>query len=171
MPTRKIGLLGLIIAALLLAACGGEATATPVPTRTPAPSPTATLPTAPNPTPTLLKPTMAAPTSTPAPTAMPTLVPTLAPTPTQVATEGELFLQLLNPAEDAVITEIPSIEVIGRTRIDAVVTINDAVVEPDIDGRFSSTVQLEEGPNIIEVLASVASGEQIDLVLVVIYIP
>ena len=95
----------------------------------------------------------------------------MAPTATQIATEGELFLQLLNPAEEEVITESPSIEVVGRTRIDAVVTVNDSVVEPDGDGRFASTVQLEEGPNIIEVVTSVASGEQIDLVLVVIYIP
>ena len=83
--------------------------------------------------------------------------------PTQIATEGELFLQLLNPANVEVITEIPSIEVIGRTRIDAVVTVNDSLVEPDVDGRFTSAVQLEESPNIIEVATSVASGEQIDL--------
>ena len=125
----------------MLVACGGEATETPAPP----PLPTATSTTAP--------------------------APTLAPTPTQIATEGELFLQLLNPANVEVITEMSSIEVIGRTRIDAVVTVNDSVVEPDIDGRFTSAVQLEEGPNIIEVVTSVASGEQIDLVLVVIYIP
>ena len=80
-------------------------------------------------------------------------------------------MQLLNPAEDEVISEDPSIEVVGRTRIDAMVTVNDSVVEPDVDGQFASTVQLEEGPNIIEVLASIATGEQLDRVLVVIYIP
>ena len=55
--------------------------------------------------------------------------------------------------------------------MDAVVTINDTVVEPNIDGQFSLTVDLEDGPNIIEVVASVASGEQLDLVLVVFYLP
>ena len=95
----------------------------------------------------------------------------MAPTPTQIATEGDLFLQLLNPSDDEVITGDPSIEVVGRTRIDAMVTVNDSVVEPNVDGRFASTVQLEEGPNIIEVLDSVATGEQLDRVLVVIYIP
>ena len=59
---------------------------------------------------------------------------------------------------------------VGRTRVDAVVTVNDTVVEPDGDGRFEATVQLEEGPNIIEIVSSVASGEQLELVLVVIYI-
>jgi hypothetical protein len=32
-------------------------------------------------------------------------------------------------------------------------------------------VPLDVGPNIIEVVASVASGEQMDLVLVAIYLP
>ena len=53
----------------------------------------------------------------------------------------------------------------------AVVTINDSLVEPNIDGEFSLDVPLDVGPNIIEVVASVASGEQMDLVLVAIYLP
>ena len=51
------------------------------------------------------------------------------------------------------------------------VTVNDTLVEPDIDGAFSLNVDLEVGPNIIEVVTSVASGEQEGLVLVVIYLP
>ena len=82
-----------------------------------------------------------------------------------------MFLQLVEPADTEVFTNEPSLYVVGRTRVDAVVTINDTVVEPNIDGQFSLTVDLEEGPNIIEVVASVASGEQLDLVLVVFYVP
>ncbi|MCH7841920.1 MAG: hypothetical protein IID01_04040 [Chloroflexi bacterium] len=93
------------------------------------------------------------------------------PTATPVATEGELFLQLISPSETEVFTDVGSLSVVGRTRVDAVVTINDAIVEPDIDGEFSLDVPLEEGPNIIEVVVSVASGEQLDLVLVAIYLP
>jgi hypothetical protein len=44
------------------------------------------------------------------------------------------------------------------------------VVEPGLDGQFSLGIYLEEGSNIIEVVASVASGEQKDVVLVVIYV-
>ena len=51
------------------------------------------------------------------------------------------------------------------------ITVNDTVVEPDVDGRFESTVALEVGANIIEVVVSVVTGEQQDLVLVVIYAP
>ena len=61
--------------------------------------------------------------------------------------------------------------VAGRTRVDALVTINDTIVEPNIDGDFSLDMDLEEGPNIIEVVASVASGEQKNFVLVAIYVP
>ena len=88
-----------------------------------------------------------------------------------MATEGDLFLQLVEPAETEVFTDVGSLTVVGRTRVDAVVTINDTMVEPNIDGEFSLDVPLEEGPNIIEVVVSVASGEQMDLVLVVIYLP
>lgn len=96
---------------------------------------------------------------------------TVTPSPTQVATAGELFLQLIEPAEFEVITDAGSIKVAGRTRVDAVVTINDTMVEPNIDGEFSLDMELEEGPNIIEVVASVVSGAQMDLVLVAIYVP
>ena len=93
------------------------------------------------------------------------------PSPTQVATAGELFLQLVEPAEVEVFTDVGSMTVAGRTRVDAIVTINDTMVEPNIDGEFSLDLALEEGPNIIEVVASVASGEQMDVVLVAIYVP
>ena len=88
-----------------------------------------------------------------------------------MATEGDLFLQLINPPGREVIVEEPTIEVVARTRVDAVATINDSVLDPDAEGRFQLTVELEEGPNTIEVVVSVASGEQEGIVLTVIYIP
>ena len=98
-------------------------------------------------------------------------MPTEVPTPTLVATEGDLFLQLVSPAELEIFTDASTLSVVGRTRVDAVVTINDSLVEPDIDGEFSLDVPLYVGPNIIEVVASVASGEQMDLVIIAIYLP
>ncbi len=96
---------------------------------------------------------------------------TITTSPTQIATAGELFLQLVEPVELEVFTNLGSLTVAGRTRVDAIVTINDTMVEPNINGEFSLDMALEEGPNIIEVVASVASGEQMDLVLVAIYVP
>ena len=122
------------------------------------------------------EPAAAAPQGTQIPANTPSPNPTEAPpaetpTATPVAMEGELFLQLVNPPEPEVFTDAGTLSVVGRTRVDAVVTINDTIVEPDIDGEFSLDVPLEEGPNIIEVVVSVASGEQMDLVLVAIYLP
>ncbi len=72
---------------------------------------------------------------------------------------------------DGDIVDEPSVTVVGRTRIDAVVSVNDELPEPDENGRFEATVVLEEGPNVIEIVASTADGEQLDIVILVIYIP
>ncbi len=88
-----------------------------------------------------------------------------------MATAGKLFLQLVEPTDFEVFTDVASMTVAGRTRVDAMVTIGDTIVEPNIDGEFALDMDLAEGPNIIEVVASVASGEQMDFVLVAIYVP
>ena len=80
-------------------------------------------------------------------------------------------MQIVSPADSEVVVEEAFITIVGRTRVDALVSVNESFVEPDLEGRFESTVELEEGPNIIEVVASVATGEEENLVLVVIYIP
>lgn len=167
-------------AALVIVACGGEPEA--LPTQPPAPTSTPTPVPVPTPTSTIVPTIQVASTQAPTATLSPTVTPapttrlapataTLAPNPTPVATEGGLFLQLADPEETEVFTDEPFLDVVGRTRVDAVVTINDTVVEPDVNGQFLLTVALEEGPNIIEVVASVASGEQQDLVLVAFYVP
>ena len=116
-------------------------------------------------------PTSAAPSATAVIVSSSTASATEVPSPTAVATEGELSLQLVAPTETEVFTDVGSMSVAGRTRVDAIVTINDTIVEPNIDGHFSLDMPLEESPNIIEVVASVASGEQMDLVLVAVYVP
>ena len=178
-------ILAIALVSLAAAACGGG---DPVPSPTSGPTvalqPTATatattVPPTPTSAPTATDIPTLAPTATqtptatvtPKPTATPEPTATLEPSPTPVATEPELFLQLVNPESSEVITEEPSIEVVGRTRVDAVVTVNDTVVDPDGEGRFSSIVDLEEGPNVIELVSSIATGDQLDLVLVVIYLP
>ena len=181
MKRRLIIAMTAALAILLLAACGGgeeeagptvvAATTTPdTPTATARPAstvttvPAATAVPAPTPTP----PPQPTATSVP-PTEAPTAV--AEPTATPVATEAEFFLQLVDPVDLEVITEESPIAITGRTRVDAVITVNDTAVEPDGEGVFTSEVELEEGPNVVEIVSSVASGEQLDLVLVVIYTP
>ena len=84
---------------------------------------------------------------------------------------GALFLQLESPVGTEVVVNAPKLTLVGRTRVDAAISVNDSLVEPDLEGRFRQEVDLEIGANVIEIVVSVASGEQKGLVLTVIYLP
>jgi len=84
---------------------------------------------------------------------------------------GALFLQLESPEGTEVVVTVSKLTVVGRTRVDAAVSVNDNLVEPDLEGRFRQVVDLEVGANVIEIVVSNASGEQKGLVLTVIYLP
>ena len=151
-PYRAALIAAAITLALAAAACsGGDATATP---RSVPPLSTATAP-----------PPQPPPTSTPTPM----------PTPTEAAalTPGEderLFIEIAEPADESVVST-GTVAVRGSTTADAVVSVNGVVVEVDAQGSFEAIVTLEEGPNLIEVVASdlTGAGESIDIV--VVYIP
>jgi hypothetical protein len=51
------------------------------------------------------------------------------------------------------------------------VTVNDDIIVVGADGRFQSTVQLAEGPNVIEILASDLEGNEASLEITVTYAP
>lgn len=147
---------------LLLAAVsvvGLAACSSPEPTPTPTIEPAATA---------TVAPTLTA-IATPVPT--PTLTPTPFPTPTVSSVGTEFFLELLTPTELEIITSDATLVVSGRTRVDAVVTVNDDITTPDADGHFEAIVTLEFGANIIEVVASVASNEQDSVVITAVYLP
>jgi hypothetical protein len=136
----------------------------------PAPTPTPRSAPAPTPRPTATRgPAATPPTATPIP---PTPAPasTPVPTPTQDPFEGQ-FLAFDAPEFFDDVSEVPTYTIIGRSRIDAFVTINDQIVDVDENGRFTLDVQLEEGINIFEVVSSVSDSESLDEVLTVIYAP
>jgi hypothetical protein len=60
-------------------------------------------------------------------------------------------------------------EIVGQAPAGAVVSINDDILIVGSDGQFKSTVSLEEGPNVIEIIASDASGNEAYLLLSVFY--
>ena len=96
-------------------------------------------------------------------------------TPPRVTTPAvfneEFPLEIIEPAVlDLVVNKSP-LTIRGRTRLDALVTVNDYVVEPDIEGYFQQAIDLAPGLNIIDVIASIASGDQGSVVLVVGYFP
>ena len=142
--------------ALAAAACaGGE----PAPAATSTSVPTATALQAPSPTP-----TPAADTA-PAPTATPITAAALTPDDTE-----RLFLEIIEPEDESVVST-EAVAVQGSTAADAVVSVNGAVVEVDAQGAFEAIVTLEEGPNLIEIVASDLTGAEESRDIVVIYIP
>jgi hypothetical protein len=82
---------------------------------------------------------------------------------------GTVALSVTEPQDETTVFT-SDIAVKGRTDADAVVSVNEAVVDVDADGGFSTTVTLEEGPNLIEVQASDFEGNEGSVTLMVIYV-
>ena len=119
------------------------------------------------PPPTTLAPTDTA-TQTPSPTA--TAKPTVSPMPTETV----LFLEISQPTDEAQVSTSP-ILITGRTIPEAVVSllINEEIEIADVDqnGNFSVSIYLEEGPNLVEVIASDQYGNENSVIIVVSYVP
>jgi hypothetical protein len=99
-----------------------------------------------------------------------TLATTTAPATTAPATttptEAQLFLEIASPADKSSVTSAET-TVTGKTLPIAIVSINGILVKVGADGSFSSLVQLELGPNVIQIEASTISGEEVGKVLAV----
>ena len=65
----------------------------------------------------------------------------------------------------------PEIPVTGRSSPDATVSVNGQLATIDESGNFETLLPLEEGPNLIEVIASDLAGDIRTNVLTVIYKP
>jgi hypothetical protein len=111
-----------------------------------------------------------APAGTSAPAPAPSGATTPAYDPASNIVLASFFLEVTDPQDEAVVTVSP-LPVQGQTTPDSVTTVNGQVVEVDAQGQFMTQVDLEEGPNFIEVLASDFDGHQEGQVLTVIYIP
>jgi len=110
---------------------------------------------------------------TPAPTPIPEEVsppPSPEPAPTPAPTPVGFFLKVTEPKDESIVTS-SVIPVSGTTSPDAVVSVNGEMVEVDEWGNFTTVVTLEEGPNIIEVIASDFEGNKEGTVLALVYIP
>ena len=126
--------------------------------------------------PTPLPPTTPDParTTAPTPAGTPIATPgTLPPINTPVATpSGELplALTLLSPNEGAGV-EIGAIRVLGLTRPDAVVEVNQSPVPVAADGTFQQDLLLEEGVNTISATARDPNGNTAVQTVPVLFIP
>ena len=161
MKKTALSLLLLLTIVISIAGCAEkEATPTssPAPTLTPTQQPSPTVTSTPVPTPTTK------------PTSTTTTTPTLPPTTTPTA----LFLVITQPTDGAQVSA-SNIGITGKTIPGAVVSvsINDEIeiVTVGQDGKFTVRVTLEEGPNLIEVVASDQQGNEKFATVTVIYIP
>src|SRR5665648_49439 len=84
--------------------------------------------------------------------------------------QGALLIQLFSPQDEEVF-DVPKIEVCGKAPVGTVISINDQIILVSGSGDFSVPVMLEEGPNVIELVASDLDGNELDIVLVVVYEP
>ena len=85
--------------------------------------------------------------------------------------QDTLLLTLESPSSLELVVDQAQLVISGETRLDALLTVGGDVVEPDINGKFTHEVTLNEGHNVIEILASTSAGEQKDLILAIIYKP
>jgi hypothetical protein len=100
---------------------------------------------------------------------VPEIPPTLAlpNTPTPAA---PFPLTLLAP-RDGETTNTSPLLVSGVTAPGAIVSVNDVVSVADVEGRFDLMVSLQAGPNVLEVIASQADGQQAFAIVTVMYQP
>ena len=80
------------------------------------------------------------------------------------------FLLVTQPEDQSVVAQ-PSIPVAGRTTPGAVVSVNGVALPVDVAGVFTTTLALEPGANIIDVVATNAEAEALHATIAVIYRP
>ncbi len=168
-----------VLAGLLLAACSGvemipqpQASALPLtqPSSAASRMPATVAPTVAYPIMSLTP-----PAKTAAPTAKPTAQAVTATKATSngsgiVLSDGSLTVRIDAPADGATLKDSP-VEVKGQAPAGTVISINELVLVVKADGTFSAKVNLEQGPNLIEFLASDLSENQVFYALAVYFEP
>lgn len=83
---------------------------------------------------------------------------------------GTLPLLVLSPLDGEVVNT-PQVEIIGSAAAGSVLSVNDEILIVGADGQFKVIVMLEEGPNLIEIVASDGLGNTAYLPLSIFYEP
>jgi len=117
-------------------------------------------------------PALNAPTMVSSATPLPQNDVTVTPVPSADATEPALGfgLQVLSPQDEAVVN-IPQVDVTGLAPAGAVISINDEILIVAADGQFKTTISLDEGPNLLEIVGSDENGNEAAIILTVTYEP
>ena len=88
---------------------------------------------------------------------------------TSLALPPQPFLLLVTEPRDQSIVFDSNLRLSGRTGSEAIVSINGVAVPVDLLGNFTTTITLESGPNIIDVVATNTDGQVLSTVVAVIY--
>lgn len=88
---------------------------------------------------------------------------------TSLALPPQPFLLLVTEPQSQSVVNQPILRLSGRTGPNAIASINGVSVNVDLFGSFSTTVTLEPGPNIIDVVATNNDGQVLSTVVAVIY--
>lgn len=83
--------------------------------------------------------------------------------------KSSLYLTISEPQDETVVYS-SELVLMGKAEPDAVVSVNEVIVDVAADGKFSTTLMLEEGPNLIEVVASDFEGNEESASITVIYV-
>ena len=105
---------------------------------------------------------------------MPTAVPTVLPIPTVVPTVSSSAFNLALNFEgigDESIVRSDTVLLRGVTSADAIVSVNDVIIQVQADGTFELTIGLKPGPNFVDVVASNLDGSSHSSSLAIISIP
>ena len=85
-------------------------------------------------------------------------------------TPAPFFLLVTEPANLTIVASQP-IRIAGRTRPGTLITVQGVAVALDELGQFATLVQLQPGPNIIDVIARSTDGQSLSSTVSVIYTP
>lgn len=95
---------------------------------------------------------------------------TIAPdSPVMEASLGTLTARIFSQSDTTVNVEPYVIQ--GWTSEEAVITVNDAIFTNPADSYFELPVDLEEGPNLVEVVISDMDGDEVSFTLTITYEP
>lgn len=85
-------------------------------------------------------------------------------------TAGTLWVRILSPTDEAIVNT-PSVEVRGEAPAETIISINDDILIVPTDQTFSLFFELDEGLNVIEIVASDYEGNEISFIITVTYQP
>ena len=85
-------------------------------------------------------------------------------------TSGSLWVRLFAPQDDEIVS-MPEVDVSGQAPGDTVISINDTIFIVPPNQFFTMPMALEEGPNVLEFVASDINGNEVSFVLTIVYEP